>query len=267
MSVSKSVVPISSFGLIIVVGLILLLIPFITYWVYKKRSKLKVTSLPVWTGVAVFIVASLILEPILHAIVLHPAANGSIALANDHPYIYALYGAFAAGIFEETGRYIGFRYLKKRVSGFQTAIAYGIGHGGTEMIMLGAMGMLNMFMMGAAINAHNTAVLSKLPSATIHSIVDNAGTTVANSLVERVGAFIIQIGLSIVVWAAVNYVGKKWLYPLAIVFHAIIDMPSGMFQAGLINSEGIIIGLLVVCIVLLALFDYFVIIKKMVPTR
>lgn len=44
-------------------------------------------------------------------------------------------------------------------------------------------------------------------------------------------------------------------------------MPSGMFQAGLINSEGIIIGLLVVCIVLLALFDYFVIIKKMVPTR
>ena len=43
------------------------------------------------------------------------------------PYLYMLYGALAAGVFEETGRYIAFRWLigKRRYPERDTAVTYG----------------------------------------------------------------------------------------------------------------------------------------------
>nr|WP_263849892.1 YhfC family intramembrane metalloprotease [Lentilactobacillus parafarraginis] len=116
-------VPPFAIGLMAIIGIAMVVIPIMTYWVLKPKYKLRAS--PVWVGAAIFFVAVIILEPILHAIVLRPTANGSIGLVVRHPYIYVAYGALAAGVFEETGRFIGFRYLKKRVSGFQTAIATG----------------------------------------------------------------------------------------------------------------------------------------------
>lgn len=238
-----------------VVGLGLLFIPIGTYWWLKKRYHL--ISKPVWVGVVVFVIAVLVLERILHAVVLHPSTEGTIALASRYPFWYVIYGALAAGTFEETGRFLAFRYLKKRVSGIQTALAYGIGHGGVEMILVGAMGMVNYIVISVAINTKDSAILSKLPNEAIQSLMNHAGSTTANIFFERLGAFAIQIFLSIIVWAAVNYVQKSWLYPLAIGLHAIVDVPSAMFQAGLISNELIVNVLLWLCVLLLGLFVYF----------
>ena len=49
-------------------------------------------------------------------------------------------------------------------------------------------------------------------------------------------AISIQISLSIIVFYAVNGKNKLWLYPLAIIFHAIIDIPAAAMQAGIINN-------------------------------
>lgn len=250
-------VPPFAIGLMAVIGIVMVVIPIMTYWVLKPKYKLRAS--PVWVGAAIFFVAVIILEPILHAIVLRPTANGSIGLVVHHPWVYVAYGALAAGIFEETGRFIGFRYLKKRVSGFQTAIAYGIGHGGIEMILVGAMGMVNSIMFSTAINSHSTAIMAKIPSTTMHSLMTNAAGMAILALVERIGAFLIQILLSMIVWAAVNYVGKWWLYPVAIVLHAVVDTPSAMFQAGLISSQSLVEVLLWVTVILLAIFVYYVI--------
>jgi uncharacterized membrane protein YhfC len=241
-------------GFMLLTGIVMFLIPIGTYWGLKRHYKL--VSTPVWVGIAVFIVAVMILERILHMIILQPSADGSIALATHHPYMYVAYGALVAGIFEETGRFFGFRYLKKRVSGFGTAIAYGIGHGGIEMILIGTMEMVNLVVMSVAINSRNAAVLSKLPSGTIHSLISHAGAATTSSFFERIAAFIIQILLSIIVWASVNYVGKIWLYPLAIGLHALIDTPAAMFQAGIISNELTVEIVLWISVLAMGVFVY-----------
>ena len=46
--------------------------------------------------------------------------------------LYALYGGLAAGLFEETGRLLAFRFILKPHTARITALSYGIGHGGIE---------------------------------------------------------------------------------------------------------------------------------------
>lgn len=46
------------------------------------------------------------------------------------------FGILAAGIFEETARLIGFHLLKKSYPTFATSLAYGLGHGGIEMLIM-----------------------------------------------------------------------------------------------------------------------------------
>jgi uncharacterized membrane protein YhfC len=56
----------------------------------------------------------------------------------SHTWLYAVLGALLAGLFEETGRFIAFKFLLKKRTDRKTAISYGIGHGGFEAIFGGA---------------------------------------------------------------------------------------------------------------------------------
>jgi uncharacterized membrane protein YhfC len=44
--------------------------------------------------------------------------------------------ALTAGIFEEVGRYLGFKFLLKKHLSWKNGVAFGIGHGGFEAIAL-----------------------------------------------------------------------------------------------------------------------------------
>ena len=73
----------------------------------------------------------------MHILVLHPQKDGSIALLQDHPLVYIIYGLGMAAFFEETARLIFFKWLeKKRGLEKADALAYGLGHGGLELIFL-----------------------------------------------------------------------------------------------------------------------------------
>ncbi|KAA6316058.1 hypothetical protein EZS27_033578 [termite gut metagenome] len=54
--------------------------------------------------------------------------------------------------------------------------------------------------------------------------------------IERTMALCIQISLSIIVWHAINKKRLLWLFPVAIVSHAIIDFPAALAQAGAIKN-------------------------------
>src|SRR5262249_36203782 len=51
---------------------------------------------------------------------------------------------------------------------------------------------------------------------------------------ERLVALLMQIGLSLVVWRAVEERRAAWL-ALAIVLHAAVDFPAGFFDKGLMS--------------------------------
>ncbi|EHO51528.1 YhfC family intramembrane metalloprotease [Lentilactobacillus kisonensis] len=235
--------------------ILLVMIPIALFLTFRKRWYLK--ALPLWIGALIFFVFSQVLEKILHLIVLHPQPNGTITLASNHPWIYVLYGVLAAGIFEETGRLVGFLYLKKKVFGLQTAISYGIGHGGIEMILIGAMGIISYLVVSMGINAHNTKLLMTVPSSLTQSLTTNAGWLISETIVERLFALSIQISLSFLVWIAVNQAAKLWLYPLAIGLHAVVDIPAAMLQANLLTSSSITLALTIVLTILLGLFVYW----------
>ncbi|UJL46812.1 YhfC family intramembrane metalloprotease [Virgibacillus sp. NKC19-16] len=99
------------------------------YFIRKYRISWK----PILIGIMVFIVFSQILEQMLHRYVF--GINPSLSEWLKNPYLFALYGCLATGVFEEIGRYIGFRYLLKKYRDWKDGIAYGIGHGGVEVLL------------------------------------------------------------------------------------------------------------------------------------
>jgi uncharacterized membrane protein YhfC len=230
----------------------LVIIPIAFFLIFRNRWHLK--ALPMWIGVLIFFVFSQVLEKILNVIILRPQPNGTIALANNHPWLFVIYGILAAGIFEETGRLVGFLYLKKKVSGLQTAISYGIGHGGIEMILIGAMSLVSYLIISTGINAHNQKILTTVASSLTQSLTTNAGWLISETIIERLFAFGIQLSLSILVWLAVNRTAKRWLYPLAIGLHAIIDVPSAMYQAHLLSGMTMTLSLTILLTLLLGAF-------------
>lgn len=72
----------------------------------RRRAKLT----PFFVGALVFIVFALFLEPLAHWFFLL-SDNALSHAINESSYLYALYSALAAGIFEETGRYVASRFL------------------------------------------------------------------------------------------------------------------------------------------------------------
>ena len=64
---------------------------------------------------------ALILEPVLHNLVLGSAAGAAI---QENILLYGLYGGLAAGVFEETGRLMAFRFVLKKQGKRITALSF-----------------------------------------------------------------------------------------------------------------------------------------------
>lgn len=92
-------------------------------WCVKKYRG---TARNILVGALVFVFFVLVLERSMHVYFLKVNFEASMIL--DNPWVFATYGAFAAGIFEEMGRYLGFRLLLRGRERWEDGIAYGIGH-------------------------------------------------------------------------------------------------------------------------------------------
>ncbi|MFU2158633.1 YhfC family intramembrane metalloprotease [Caldisericum sp. AR60] len=135
---------------------------------------------------------------------------------------YLLFGfllALSAGLFEEIGRYIGFKFLLKNHLTWGNGVGYGIGHGGLESIFVGTT-FLNELVISLTINSQHK--LPSIPHTIIKTLVETPPYQFLVGGIERLFAFAIQIGLSLLVLYAVK--NKKFLFlVLAILLHTIID--------------------------------------------
>ena len=169
-------------------------------------------------GAATFFLFALILESILHNLLF---LTPLWAILQENIWLYGLYGGLAAGVFEETGRLFAFKLLLKDNREPITALSYGIGHGGAEAILLVGLTMAGNLILAAAVSAGGITDPAVLELA--EQLASTPAGTFLWAAFERFGAIILQLSLSVLVFAAVREHGKKWMFPTAILIHAAID--------------------------------------------
>ncbi|HEX2944355.1 MAG TPA: YhfC family glutamic-type intramembrane protease [Clostridia bacterium] len=243
MSVSIALSVLVPLGLIIYMGI-------------KKRINWKALIF----GAVLFVVFVYLLEATMHRFVLGTDPTKSAVYQN--PLIYMFYGAFAAGIFEETARWLGFKFLirVRENESIDTGISYGLGHGGIEAILIGGFSMISNLIVSVMLNS---GALKSVTAAMNSQQLDAFNTGMAAltqtesyvfllSGIERVTALVLQISLSLFVLKAVRE--RKWKYfLLAILMHAAVDFVAIMFQRGYIQNMLLLEGLVLVMTVVIAI--------------
>ena len=203
-------------------------VPVCLAWYLVRKHRANLSTILI--GAGTFIVFALVLESILHQVVLK-GPHGPVIMGNT--LWYAIYGGLAAGLFEETGRFVSMKFLmKKEPTAPLPGVAYGTGHGGVEMLIIFGIGMISNLATASLINAGQTDVLmARVPAesaAQFQAQLDALQALTAGALFiglwERISALILQLGLSMMVWGAVRKGGKwLWLFPAAILLHALVD--------------------------------------------
>lgn len=200
-----------------------LLIPAIIFW-KKYKTSWKAFGL----GCAAWFIFAMVLEQILHTIVMGSPLGASI---QNSTVLLAVYGGLAAGLFEETGRFVVMKFfLKKQYDNPRNALMYGAGHGGFEAAFLLGTSMINNLVYSIMINAGQQEMLiSALPEegrasmlAVFQNLINSKPYDFLLGDFERISAIIIHIALSVLVWIAVTK-KKTYFYPLAILVHALVD--------------------------------------------
>jgi uncharacterized membrane protein YhfC len=193
-------------------------------------------------GVAIFAFFATVIERALNDYVLH--GNPATAQVMSNPAFFVLYGAFAAGICEEVGRYIAMRVIARRggrkpnTPEDSAALGYGIGHAGAEAWFVGVLVQLQWIVFAVLANRgdldEHLTNLTMDSVLRVHLILASLSPLFAGVFaLERTAAFVFQIALSVLMWRGVR-AGWKGILPLAILVHALIDVPAAMYQAQLL---------------------------------
>lgn len=201
--------------------------PFALLFYYKKKGA-RVS--PFFVGCGVFVVFALILESLVHSLVLKGLPVGE--KIQNSTLLYALYGGLMAGLFEESGRFLAFKtVLKGKLDNDRNALMYGAGHGGIEAILLLGLAYASNLIVSFMINAGIMDTLTaEVPGellgqvqAVFDTLIETSPWTYLLAMVERCAAMTCHIAFSVLVWFAAKKPGKVWLFPLAILLHALLD--------------------------------------------
>jgi len=221
-------------------------LPIVVFLALRRPLQLSLRN--AFVGVAVFVVVVGVLEMAMHGYLLqmNPVTR---TFFDAHPVAYAIYVAAAAGISEETGRYIAMRRLVRRLPGWGTPVAYGIGHGGTEALFIGINAGL-LAVLGYVIASGEAQGLG-LDGAAVATIGKTfKGVTAWTGViggVERAAALVLQVGLSFLVWQAVKS-GRIAFWFAAMAAHFAVDFPAALYQRHLlpitlVELEGFLVAL------------------------
>lgn len=183
-------------------------IGYLIYIIIKKRESIRFY----FVGVAAFVISQELLRlPILSKVL--PNMTWFIYIENFEPIIYCIFLGITAGLFEEIARFIGFKVILKNKSKvkFENGIAFGMGHGGIEAILIGGFASIN-----GLLQVINSNMLLNI------SLIN-----VLMTGIERVFAITIHVGLSLLVLYGIRLKKIRYLF-LAILVHGIVDSFGGI---------------------------------------
>ena len=172
--------------------------------------------------------------------------------------LYAAFLGLSAGVFEETARYLTYRFWAKDARSWSRGLMLGAGHGGSEAIIVGALAAVNFVALLATVNS--PTAMNALP-ADQHQLVTDALAQILDAptgmlllgAVERLFAITAHLAMSLLVLQVFLRRNIAWLFA-SIGFHTLLNMVAVVAAARLspFATEGII-GLFA----LLALFIIF----------
>ena len=201
-------------------------VPIVLCIVVCRKTKARISSF--FIGAATFVLFAMILERILHAIVFKAAGTA----LTGNIWLYALYGGLAAGVFEETGRFLAMKLCMRKHLNKQNAIMYGVGHGGIEAILLVGMACVSNLVIAVMINSGQISTLLSISGVddTTYQLAMTQLMAVSTAPfwqfcmagVERMAAIIFHISASYLVYLAVSR-KKLFSYLLAILAHLLLD--------------------------------------------
>ena len=190
------------------------------YFAIKKKQFVK----PFLVGALVFLVSQVVLRiPLLNGVVAKTDWFYNMSVLN--PILYAVFLGLTAGIFEEVGRFIGFKTGLKKNRTWYDGIAFGLGHGGIEAILFaGISSIQNLYVIFSLNNGTFNSSLVGASEETVRGIFDSTSSImVLYGGIERISAIIMHIGFTMLVLYGINK-GKKALYLLwAILAHGVVD--------------------------------------------
>lgn len=140
--------------------------------------------------------------------------------------------AITAGLAEEVGRYVGYRWLMgKEEKTWNKAVMYGIGHGGLEsMLLIGGQVLLTIVNL-LVLTSLNVNTLPAAQHAQVMQQVAAINAQPAWTALlggwERLWTLPVHIALSVVVLQVFRRGNLGWLW-LAVLLHAIVDFTSVM---------------------------------------
>jgi len=223
-------------------------VPLVAGWVAVRR--LGVGWRFFWYGALVFFVSQMVARlPLVQVgqVLLQDALSSTVV-----QWIWIVVLSFSAGLFEEGGRWIGYRWLfRPEERTWRPAVVYGLGHGGLEsMVLIAGLGVLSL----VGLLAMTSTDLSQLQPEQREAVQAQLAAVAAQpawfpllGAWERLSAMTIHAGLSLIVLQAFRRASWVWL-PVAILVHGTVNvvgltvlrLVGGMTPAGLVLVEVVI---------------------------
>jgi uncharacterized membrane protein YhfC len=161
--------------------------------------------------------------------------------------VYALILGVLAGLFEETARYILYKFILKKARTWNEGVYIGIGHGGIEAIIFGSLAAL------AFVNmlAYRYIDLSTLPGIPpeqlelakqqVQAYWSTPPYLAILGFVERIFTMCLHVALSVMVMYGLVSRKHIWFW-LAVLWHTVVDAAAVYVgqNISVIASEGII---------------------------
>lgn len=224
----------------VVSAIAVVVIPLVGAFYLKRKYNCKIKAF--LCGALIWLLFASILESIVHQVVLGSPAGATI---QGNIFLYGLYGGFMAALFEETGRFLGFKYyLRGPKKNNMNAVMYGMGHGGFEAIYVLGIGMISNIACAVMINSGaigatlDIMVASGTAEASLPGLVQLVTATPAIfllGLAERIAAMAGHIAMSIPVWFAVRN-RKPALFAISFAMHFLLDFATVVVAHFVTNS-------------------------------
>lgn len=145
-------------------------------------------------------------------------------------YAWLFVLALTAGIFEEVGRYVGYRWLMRREEKtWNKAVMYGLGHGGLESVvligLLAIVSLVQVYALTSGSAASLTPAQRDLAAQQIATLAAQPAWLPLLGAWERLCGIAIHVSLSVVVLQVFRRHSLNWLW-LAIGLHTLVDGAS-----------------------------------------
>jgi uncharacterized membrane protein YhfC len=184
-----------------------------------------------WFGALVFLVSQLLTRTPIVTVLQATVLTRLLLTSTAFTWIWLLILAITAGLFEEVGRYVGYRLLLRREpKTWSKAVMFGLGQGGLEsIVVVGGQIVLT------AINTImlSTIDVSTLPAAQRQGVLQLFAAINAEpfwlpllAAWERLWTIPLHVALAVMVVQVFRRQQIRWLL-LAILFHALVDFLAG----------------------------------------